>query len=120
MLQDSNVSSNVLQLIMASWSQGAKKQYYTYTKRRMDFCIMNKVSATDASVEQAIEFLTGLCEKDFRFLSYKYSKIHVVSDLEACRWHDYWKSSPEEKVHEWSFQVKISIAKIHGHIQGRI
>jgi len=67
MLQNLNVSDNSLQLIMASWSQGTKKQYNTYAKRWMEFCTMNKVSATDANVEQAIEFLTELYQKDLSF-----------------------------------------------------
>jgi len=33
----------------------------------MDFCIVIKVSATDANVEQAIEFLTELYQKDLSF-----------------------------------------------------
>ena len=52
---------------MASWAKDTKKQYNTYAKRWMEFCIMNRVSATEASVEQAIEFLTMLFEKDLSF-----------------------------------------------------
>lgn len=58
MLQSISVSDNALQLIMASWDEGTKKQYNTYARKWMEFCIMNKISATDAKVEQAIEFLT--------------------------------------------------------------
>ena len=67
MLQELNVSDNSLQLIMASWAEGTKKQYNTCAKRWMEFCIMNKVSATEASIEQPIEFLAVLFEKNLSF-----------------------------------------------------
>ena len=67
MLQELNVSDNALQLIMASWTEGTKKQYNTCAKRWMEFCSMSKVSAIEASVEQSMEFLAMLFEKNLSF-----------------------------------------------------
>ena len=45
---------------MASWRQGTLKQYKTFLAKWERFCGNNKISPSQATVEDGIEFLTSL------------------------------------------------------------
>ena len=54
---DLNLSSNVVDLVMNSWSKGTQKQYSPHINRWFDYCTRHKIDPFDSSVNQVAEFL---------------------------------------------------------------
>lgn len=57
----SETSTNIL---MSSWKHSTKKQYDTFIKKWFVYCSMRKINQFEASLENVIEFLSSLFEKD--------------------------------------------------------
>ena len=54
---DLNLSSNVVDLVMNSWSKGTQKQYSPHINRWFDYCTRHNIDPFDSSVNQGAEFL---------------------------------------------------------------
>ena len=54
---DLNLSSNVVDLVINSWSKGTQKQYLPYVNRWFDYCTRYNVDPFNSSVNQDEEFL---------------------------------------------------------------
>lgn len=59
-LNNTGVSAAAQEVIMASWWQGTLKQYKTFLAKWELFCRNNKISPSQATTEDGIEFLTSL------------------------------------------------------------
>ena len=59
-LNNTGVSAAAQEVIMASWWQGTLKQYKTFLVKWELFCRNNKISPSQATTEDGIEFLTSL------------------------------------------------------------
>ena len=51
------LSSNMVDLIINSWSKGTQKQYSPYINRCFDYCARHNIDPFDSSVNQWVEFL---------------------------------------------------------------
>ena len=58
-----NLSSEVLDLIIKSWSEGTAKQYPPHLRRWVSFCSENGLQPLDADVTSGAEFLTQYFRK---------------------------------------------------------
>ena len=54
---DLNLSNNVVDLVMNSWSKGTQKQYSPHINRWFDYCTRHNIDPFDSSVNQVAEFL---------------------------------------------------------------
>ena len=54
---DLNLSSNVLDLVMNSWSKGTQKQYSPHNNQWFDCCTRHNIDPFDYSVNQGAEYL---------------------------------------------------------------
>ena len=54
---DLNLSTNVVELAMNSWSKGTQKQYSLHINRWFNYCRRHNVDSFDSSVKQSAEFL---------------------------------------------------------------
>ena len=54
---DLNLSSNVVDLVMNSWSKGTQKQYSPRINRWFDYCTRHNVDPFNSSVNKGTEFL---------------------------------------------------------------
>ena len=54
---DLNVSGNVVDLVINSWSKGTQKQYSPHINRWLDYCTRHNIDLFDSSVNQGAEFL---------------------------------------------------------------
>ena len=59
-LNNTRVSTAAQDVIMASWRQGTLKQYKTFLGKWELFCGKNKISPSEATIQDGIEFLTSL------------------------------------------------------------
>lgn len=55
-----NISSEVTDIIMASWRSGTKKQYKIYLEKWISFCREKEVDYCSPPISDALEFLMGL------------------------------------------------------------
>ena len=54
---DLNLSSNMVDLVMNSWSKGTQKQYSPHINRLFDYCTRHNIDLFDSSVNQGAECL---------------------------------------------------------------
>ena len=54
---DLNLSSNVVELVMNSWSKGTQKQYSPHINRRFNYYTRQNIDSFNPSVNQGAEFL---------------------------------------------------------------
>ena len=60
---DLNLSSNVVDLVINSWSKGTQKQYSPHINRWLDYCTRHSIDPFDSSVNQGAEFLAEYFHK---------------------------------------------------------
>ena len=61
-LKEQQVSSRAANIILQSWRSGTKKQYNVHLKKWAKFCCKRKINSLQASVGNALDFLTDLFE----------------------------------------------------------
>ena len=54
---DLNLSNNLVDLVMNSWSKGIEKHYSSHINRWFDYCTRHNIDPFDSSVNQGAEFL---------------------------------------------------------------
>ena len=54
---DLNLSSNVVELVMYSWSKGTQTQYSPHINWWFNYCARHNIDPFDSSVNQGAEFL---------------------------------------------------------------
>ena len=72
-----NLSETAENIIMASWSDGTKKQYGTYARKWLKYCSDNHMDYCRASVPEVIEFLTDM----FKNSKFQYSTFNTVRSM---------------------------------------
>ena len=70
---DLNLSSNVVDLVMNSWSKGTRKQYSQHTNRWFDYCTRHNIDPFNSSVNQGAEFLA-----EYFHEGVSYSKVNTA------------------------------------------
>jgi hypothetical protein len=71
--KDQGISSKAAAIIIASWRPSTKKQYSVYIKIWIQICRERQISSISPTLNQVIDFLTGLFDKE-----YSYSVINVA------------------------------------------
>ena len=59
-LQKLGLSSDTIDILMASWRKSTGKQYTTYLTRWVSYCKNKQVNVTHATVNDGLDFLTLL------------------------------------------------------------
>ena len=76
---DLNLSSNVLDLVMNSWSKGTQKQYSSHNNRWFDCFTRHNIDPFDSNVNQGAEYLA-----EYFHESVNYSMVNTArSDLSS-------------------------------------
>ncbi|XP_048584520.1 uncharacterized protein LOC116603512 isoform X2 [Nematostella vectensis] len=78
-LQTKSIPDEAKTIILKSWRTGTKKQCATYLKKWEHFCSKRQIDRTEASVENALAFLTSLYNSGL-----KYSAINTARSALSC------------------------------------
>ena len=72
-----NLSATAENILLASWSNGTKKQYGSYARKWLKYCSENHIDCCRASVTEIIEFLTDM----FKNSNVQYSTFNTVRSM---------------------------------------
>ena len=76
-----NVSKEVIEVLMASWRPGTKKQYSTYLNKWLEFCSKRKIDYSSPKISEAVEFLMTLHSQGLSYSSINTARSALSSIL---------------------------------------
>lgn len=76
-----NVSKEVIEVLMASWRPGTKKQYSTYLNKWLEFCSKRTIDYSSPKISEAVEFLMALHSQGLRYSSINTARSALSSIL---------------------------------------
>ena len=77
-----NISSNAINVILASWRKGTQSQYKSRLQRWLDFCDKKSINIVSPSIPHILDFLTTLHEKGLSYSSVNTAKCALASVLD--------------------------------------
>ena len=76
-----NVSKEVIEVLMASWRPGTKKQYSTYLNKWLEFCSKRTIDYSSPKISEAVEFLMTLHSQGLSYSSINTARSALSSIL---------------------------------------
>ena len=76
-----NVSKEVIEVLMASWRPGTKKQYSTYLNKWLEFCSKRTIDYSSPKISETVEFLMTLHSQGLSYSSINTARSALSSIL---------------------------------------
>ena len=84
-----NVSKEVIEVLMASWRPGTKKQYSTYLNKWLEFCSKRTIDYSSPKISEAVEFLMTLHSQGLSYSSINTARSALSSILKLDNCDDF-------------------------------
>lgn len=106
------VSNDTIEIMMDSWAPASRAQYECYISRWLDYCAKLEVDPLNASVEQAIEFLTFLVKStDLRYSAINTARSALSSLLPRRNGISFGKDHRVSRLLKAIFRLRPSLPK---------